>query len=574
MPQVLSNADAIFRHDLKAPVPRSVFNLSHVHSFDADFGELIPFYYQYTVPNDTFSLSAIVKATALPMETPLYTALNIRTEFYFVPAYLCWHKFDRFLEGGRDGTFEVTPPIIGDPATGIKFERGSIADYFGLPVDVQIPPEDCPDAIPFMAYLRIWRDKKFNQDIQTTNNTNVLFPADEFDFQLADGYQTSITGTPYDDNDDTTGTLDLLETRYVNYRSDYFTSAMPKPQRGPMVAMPLSGRGDVTDQLGYQLMYGRGSVENDAYTGYPNNVNIGATKDLPITDGYYVSLNPDGQNTPHYVGAAADFPSRTRRLFGVDFASAGTFTVDDLRLATQLQLWLERNMRTKPQYSEFLRIHFDDAPVDLRLNEPYYIGGTSQQIIVSEILQQSESTEQSPLGSMAGAGKSFDQSYVGKFHSHEYGIIIGVMHIMPDTMYMTGLSREWNKRTRYDYYFPEFAQLSPQAVLSKELYCSADTRENNQVFGYQGRFDEMRHRRNYVSGALRNPNELDFYTWTVAREFSSAPTLTTSFISSKGNVRHDAFTTGDLHKPFIVQTGVEVRAVRPLPVVNRPMGLL
>lgn len=566
MPQVLSNADAIFRHDLKAPVPRSVFNLSHVHSFDADFGELIPFYYQYTVPNDTFSLSAIVKATALPMETPLYTALSIRTEFYFVPAYLCWHKFDRFLEGGRDGTFEVTPPIIGDPTTGVKFERGSIADYFGLPVDVQIPPEDCPDAIPFMAYLRIWRDKKFNQDIQTTNNTNVLFPADEFDFQLADGYQTSITGTPYDDNDDTTGTLDLLETRYVNYRADYFTSAMPKPQRGPMVALPLSGRGDVTDEEGRKFQVGRnvfGSTNNGDWM-------EGVIGDDSSAWSSQTGNGASGYVMNHYV----NYPAPTLSRLGVDFTSAGTFTVDDLRLATQLQLWLERNMRTKPQYSEFLRIHFDDAPVDLRLNEPYYIGGTSQQIIVSEILQQSESTEQSPLGSMAGAGKSFDQSYVGKFHSHEYGVIIGVMHIMPDTMYMTGLSREWSKRTRYDYYFPEFAQLSPQAVLSKELYCSDDTNENNQVFGYQGRFDEMRHRRNYVSGALRDPNELDFYTWTVAREFSSAPTLTTSFISSKGNVRHDAFTTGNLHKPFIVQTGVEVRAVRPLPVVNRPMGLL
>lgn len=586
--QVLQSADEIFNHEIKANVSRSVFNLSHVHSFDADFGGLYPFYYQYTLPNDSFDLKAIVKVKALPLESPLYTAIHIRTAFYFVPFYLLWHHFDKFLEGGRDGTYTTTPPILGDSSTGITFSKGSVADYFGLPVGVHIPSADCPDAMPFFAYQRIWRDYYFDQDIQSDSNINVLFPEDEFDFQLADGFQTAITGTPYDSNDLDTGTIDLNEIRYRNWDKDYFTSAMPMPQRGPIAALPLSGTADapvtVNDWKSYLVST---PVVGETYRRQGLEFSKTDTSVTPPTESSFdMTFRSDGTplnrvNVQGYSSGdsvfgtmSSDEIKKIPLIAKVNFANAGTFTVDDLRLATQLQLWLERNMRTRAEYTQFLRIHFNDAPIDLRLTRPYYIGGTSQQLIVSEILQTSETTESSPLGSMAGTGSSFDQNFVGKYNSHEFGIIIGLMSIMPDTMYTQGMPREFNKRTRYDYYFPEFAQLSPQAILTKELYCTDNAANNSVVFGYQGRFDELRHRRNYVSGALRDPNMKDFYTWTMARVFSSAPTLTNSFINSKGTVRHDAFTTGDNMNPFIVQTGVECRAVRPLPVVNVPMALL
>lgn len=588
--QVLQDANDIFNHELKAPVSRSVFNLSHVHTFDADFGELLPFYYQYTLPNDSFNLSVIVKATALPLESPLYTALTIRTAFYFVPFYLLWHKFDKFIEGGRSGTMDVTPPILGDASLGITFQRGSLADYFGLPVGVAIPPSDCPDAMPFFAYMRIWRDYYFNPDVQSDNDVNVLFPEDEFDFQLADGFQTSISGDPYVTDDSDTGTLTLNQIRYRNWTRDYFTTAMPFPQRGNIVAMPISGETDAPVTVNdWQTYLYASALPQESWVTQGLQFSKTDTSVTPPSEsainfeynGYQASTSSGSVVKAYTSGSELPFgpapTSGSKKIpltAKVSFAGASTFTIDDLRLATQLQLWLERNMRTRAQYTEFLRIHFNDSPIDLRLTKPYYIGGSSQQILVSEILQTSESTESSPLGSMAGTGKSFDNNFIGKFDSHEFGIIIGLMSIMPDCMYMTGMSREWNKRTRYDYYFPEFAQLSPQAVLVKELWTSNNSATNNKVFGYQGRFDEYRHRSSYISGALRDPNMKDFYSWTMAREINSEPTLTGSFINSEGTVRHDAFTTGNTLKPFIVQTGVECRAVRPLPVQNQPMGLL
>lgn len=201
-------SNSIFNHEIYANVPRSVFDLSCITSFSCDFGELIPFYCKPTLPNDDFHLSNIVRVSTLPMVSPVYNAIKIRTYWFYVPHYLSWHHFDRFISGGRDGTYSATPPIIGDPKDGIKFEKGSIADYMNFPCDVQIPPEDCPSAFPFMAYQRIYRDYFMNQDVQTDSNINNWFPEDEFDFQLSDGFQTSLSpaGDEYD-------SVDLLAKR-------------------------------------------------------------------------------------------------------------------------------------------------------------------------------------------------------------------------------------------------------------------------------------------------------------------------------------------------------------------------
>lgn len=585
------SSNSIFNHELKAPVSRSVFDLSCIHSFSGDFGELIPFALYETLPNDDFHLSNIVRVSTLPMVSPVYNAIKIRTYWFYVPYYLLWRHFDRFISGGRDGTYSVVPPILGNSSTGVTFSRNSIADYFNFPVGVQIPPEDCPSAFPFMAYQRIYRDYFMNQDVQTDSNINNWFPEDDSDFQLKDGFQISVSpaGSDYE-------AVNLLDKRYRNWEKDYFTSAMFSPQRGPATALPVSLSGDsasanndvirvrgstpVPNNFGtiglhggpgdddVDVFYGNGWIDGDNYPIrwtneiFRNGLNY-------MRPGY--AMPP---NTPNIASMVADTADLSAYMKDYLTSSSGGFLIDDLRLATQLQLWLERNMRTKAQYNEFLRIHFNDAPIDLRLTKPYYIGGSSQVLNITQVLQTSQSTEDSELGQRAGTGNSYGSFDIGRFHSHEYGLIMGIMSIMPDAMYTQGMSRIWSKRSRYDYYFPEFAQLSPQAVLNKELYMSGDTSANNKVFGYQGRFDEYRTATNYVTGLLRDSSQLDFYTYTLARDFSSTPTLSPQFISSEGTIRHDAFVAGTSLPPFICQVGIGCRAVRPLPYVNQPMGLL
>lgn len=582
MNQVSSGASgALFNHELRAPVPRSVFDLSYIHTFSADFGQLIPFCCYDCLPNDDFKLSNIIRVSTLPMVSPIYNAVKIKTWYFYVPYYLLWRHFDRFISGGKDGTYSVTPPIIGDSSTGVKFDRGSIADFLNFPVDVQIPADDCPSAFPFMAYQRIYRDFFMNQDIQTDSNINNWFPEDDSDFQLSDGFQVSIAPEGTEEYD----AVSLTSMRYRNWEKDYFTSLMLTPQRGPATALPvsLSGASDVNVPVVAPTL----REDNPEFDIYARNFTSDIDVNAQFVANHNASNSPLGFNLKASEGKWSfglwdNSVSPVVRSFGVDkdaldsylSSSSGGFLIDDLRLATQLQLWLERNMRTKAQYNEFLRMHFNDAPVDLRLTKPYYIGGSSQVLQVTQVLQTSQSTEDSELGQKAGTGSSYGAFNIGHFHSHEYGLIMGIMSIMPDAMYTQGMSRVWSKRSRYDYYFPEFAQLSPQAVLTKELYTSTSKATNNTVLGYQGRFDEYRTATNIVTGLLRDSTQLDFYTYTLARDFQSAPTLSPEFINSENTIRHDAFVAGTSLPPFICQVGIGCRAVRPLPAINQPMGLL
>lgn len=581
--QVSSGSDSsIFNHELRAPVSRSVFDLSYVHSFSADFGELVPFALYDVLPNDDFKLSNIIRVSTLPLVSPVYNAIKIRTYWFYVPYYLLWRHFDRFISGGRDGTYSAVPPIIGDATDGIKFDRNSIADYFNFPVDVQIPADDCPSAFPFMAYQRIYRDYFMNQDVQTDTNVNNWFPEDDADFQLSDGFQISVAPEGTTDYD----AVSLTAKRYRNWEKDYFTSAMFSPQRGPATALPvnLSGSADISIPVvskdsglneKERLFYGGfgSTAPQQAYVTDVPRPSSPAVMDygfgVASNGNLYFYQSPNGNISKRYP-VEVDKDS----LDSYMSTSSGGFLIDDLRLATQLQLWLERNMRTKAQYNEFLQIHFNDAPLDLRLTKPYYIGGSSTVLNITQVLQTSQTTDDSELGQRAGTGNAYGAFDIGRFHSHEYGLIMGIMSIMPDAMYTQGLSRVWSKRSRFDYYFPEFAQLSPQAILNKELYLSTSTQDNNGVFGYQGRFDEYRTANNIVTGLLRDSTQLDFYTYTLARDFATLPTLSPEFINSEGTIRHDAFVSGTTLPPFICQIGVGCRAVRPLPYVNQPMGLL
>ena len=206
----------------------------------------------------------------------------------------------------------------------------------------------------------------------------------------------------------------------------------------------------------------------------------------------------------------------------VDLSSASTFNVADLRLAFQIQKWMERNARAGARYTESLRAHFGVSPRDDRLQRPEYIGGSKSPVIVSEVLQTSSSDATSPQGNMAGHGVSVASTFCGKYRATEHGLIMGIMSIMPRTMYQQGMDRQWLRRSRYDFYFPEFANLSEQAILNCELYATAVEATNKAIFGYQGRYDEMRTKRNMVCGQMRST----FDYWHLGRIFQVSPLST------------------------------------------------
>ena len=282
------------------------------------------------------------------------------------------------------------------------------------------------------------------------------------------------------------------------WEKDYFTSSLPWQQRGTAPALPITGTtfADFSDAVS-------GNIADQAV----QRVQVGSASDVIYT--------PSGTYNARLLAALNNNT--------VDLSTASTFDIADLRLAFQIQKWMERNARAGARYTEFLQSHFGVSPRDDRLQRPEYIGGSKSPVIISEVLQTSSTDGTSPQGNLAGHGISVSDAYCGKYHANEFGLIIGIMSIMPRSAYSQGINRQWLRRTKYDFYFPEFANLSEQAIENAEICATNSPVHNTGIFGYQGRYDEMRYKPNMISGQLRTTYDY----WHLAREFSTAapPTL-------------------------------------------------
>ena len=253
--------------------------------------------------------------------------------------------------------------------------------------------------------------------------------------------------------------------------------------------------------------------------------------------------------------------------------NALTFDVSDMRLSFQIQKWMERNARAGVRYTEFLQSHFGVSPSDSRLQRGEYIGGTKNPIIVSEVLQ-TEGTKidegATPQGTLAGHGITSAKGFVGNYTAQEFGMVLGILSILPRTQYSQGINRQWLRENRFEFYFPEFAHLSEQAVLRGEVYATDEESENRSLFGYVGRHDEMRTKYNIACGDMAMGQALDY--WTLAREFETAPGLNQTFIECDGSTESQTriFAHGNTAPGYIVHIANKITAIRPMPIEGNP----
>ena len=326
--------------------------------------------------------------------------------------------------------------------------EGGLDDYLGIPTGVKFTASSLPMIFPRYAYNLVYNEYYRDETLQP-------------EIPLA-GYS-------------------ILNR---NWEKDYFTSSLPWQQRGTAPALPISG----TTHAVWDSSLFLHSLTDDS-----NKVPIGTANAIVGHQTNALTTQSQGQaNNRAFMNDNI-----------VDLSSATTFNVADLRLVFQIQKWMERNARSGVRYTEFLRSHFGVSPRDERLQRPEYVGGSKSPIIISEVLQTSE-TGTKPQGNMAGHGISASSTFCGKYRATEYGIMIGMMSVMPRTMYQQGVNKQWLRRTKYDFYFPEFANLSEQAVRNSELYVTGNESTDSQIFGYQGRYDEMRTKQNMVCGQMKS----------------------------------------------------------------------
>ena len=480
---------------------RSMFDLSYRKTLTCDMGQLIPIVCDEMVPGDLFEIGNEIVVRYQPLVAPILHEVNVYTHYYFVPYRLLWNQWEEFITGGTDGQSSAVLPRW-YPTNNAE---GSLWDYLGLPTGV-VPNDALPMDFIRRAYNFIYNHYYRDENLQT--------PVAE--------------------------TNEAILSRA--WEKDYFTSALPWQQRGIAPSLPISGN--------TSAVWNVADVVSKDGSSYVDTSNITGVISTP-TNSFQA-----------YDGAKANALVAALNRNNVNLSAATTFNVSDLRLAFQIQKWMERNARAGVRYTEFLRSHYGVAPRDERLDRPEYIGGSKAPVIVSEVLQTS-STSTTPQGNMAGHGLSADKAYIAKYHAQEFGVVVGLMSIMPRSSYQQGIDRQWLRRSRYDFYSPEFANLSEQGIERAEIYATAVGPQNRVIFGFQGRYDEMRFKRSMVCGKMRTTYDY----WHLGRKFNAAPLLNEEFIKCVPSKRIFASQT---EPGIIANVGNIIRALRPMPIMSSP----
>ena len=513
----------------RADIPRSRFNVQTSHKTTFDAGHLVPIYVDEVLPGDTFSLSCTAFGRMATPIFPIMDNLHMDTFFFFVPFRLVWTNFKAFMgEQKTPGapTDYLVPQCL-SPAGG--WPIGSLGDYFGLPTAGQVAAgkQISHSALPLRAYNLIYNE--WFRDENLCQATTLLT----------------------DDGPDLAGHY-LLRKR--GKRHDYFTSCLPWPQKGPAISLPLGGEAPVM----YRGAGTNGGVINNKYVrGFaPSGGNLG-------------QFMSQYSNTP--MGSTTNTPIDMNFGMYADLSQATAATINAIRTAFQVQKLLERDARGGTRYTEIIRSHFGVVSPDARLQRPEYLGGSSVPVNIAPVAQTSASAisgSATPQGNLSAIGtllskSGFTQSFT------EHGIIIGLANVRADLNYQQGMRRLWSRRTRYDFYFPAFANLGEQAVLSKEIYCTGDPADED-VFGYQERWAEYRYHPSLITGRFRSTAASTLDSWHLAQKFSSRPLLNETFISEDPPISRVSAVNTALTNQFIFDSFFNIKMARPMPMYSVP----
>lgn len=536
--------------------PRSVFDLSHLSTTTIDnAGYLIPISTFEVLPGDDIDLSVSSLLRVMPQVVPLYSRQRLYLHAFYSRLSDCWSGFNTFMSRGRDGKFLGKVPTISKDMLGYqdndKIVAGSLADYLGLPQGVKYA--DLATAgvsvLPFVMYQRVWRDYFCNPNFY--NGDSVLFPADDSRFRVLDSGVFE-SGIP---------TLKLGQLLPRCYPDDMFTSALPFPQRGDTPSISFLPTKDI------KLGTTDGVIDNFFLALHANSFELNFNKGDTVNLGTLGLSN----HLPVEASTSTTFEDKVLGLpRGTDFGFS--VTLDQLRQLAVAQAELEKMARTDGSYSDFGLTFFGIRPKNAQDFKPLYIGGSYQAISFTEVLQTSATSADSALGQYAGHGISADSARLGSFRADDYGMVMIVASLMPDIYYSQGLSKLWTRSLQSEFYLPERARLGMQPVLSKELYFSGNSVQDNNLFAYQSAFDDYRYMASRISGKLADSANHSFFPYTQSRKFSSVPTFSKEFIEAR-DVRKD-YLFAPSEVAYTAQFSIGVRAVRALPYRAVPAQLI
>lgn len=531
----MNNSNSHFSKLPSVSIQRSIMDRNSSHKTTFNAGKLIPVYVDEVLPGDTVTMDV---SSLCRMSTPVFPVMDdayLDFHFFFVPSRILWDNWERF-NGASDDEWaqevEYKIPTITVPSPTV----GGIFDHFGLPVGKSITV----NSLPFRAYYMIWNEWFRDQNVMDSylinkGNSNSLLDFNGFELAPVSKYH------------------------------DYFTSALPSPQKGAAVSLPLGGMAPVYTSSEQTVsdgvvvpIYFRGTDN------IPTSTVIGLNREgyVSATAKSFVGT-PDSQITPESVSVE---PSN----LWADMTQVTGATINALRQAFAVQRLLEKDARGGTRYRELVKAHFGVLTGDARVQVPEYLGGRHIPIQVNQVVQMSATDDVSPQGNTAAFSKTTDYGSLFTKSFTEHGYLIGLASVRTTHTYQQGINKLWSRQGRFDFYWPELAFIGEQPILNKEIYAQG-TIQDDEVFGYQEAWAEYRYKPSTVSGSFRSGVNGTLDAWHYGDYYDSMPALSKGWlVETDANIDRTLAVSSELSDQFLLDCYFKARWARPMPVYSIP----